>query len=425
MLVFLRFSALPDIIASLSRQNTYLLYVAGSVAILASVVSGRARRVFRQKPAMFWLWFVFWMIFAVPFSSWKGGSFNFVVTYIKTDFVILVTTACLARTWTDCRKIIYTIAAAAAFTIAISLIFDTGGDRFNFALSGSIGNSNDLAAHLLLVIPFLLFIALKPRANLFFRLLSITAGAFGIFEILRASSRGALIALLLATMFAFVRGSIRQKAVVGAGAVVALIFFAILLPSSTRQRLMSFSNGADSNKEALESSEIREYLLKQSIVYTLENPFWGVGPNQFAAYHASHAPQGETKANLQFQPLWYETHNSYTEISSECGIPALMFYLAAGISTFVLLGKIRKRAGGAYRPEIVIASHCLTIGLFAYSVAIFFVNFGYYYQFPAISGLVVAMWFAVNRKAPAAARGDAPLRQTVPDRSQMEPVELM
>jgi O-antigen ligase len=269
-------------------------------------------------------------------------------------------------------------------------------------LVGTIGNSNDLAAHLLLVVPFLLFIALKPRTGLLFRFLAAVAGVFGLFEVLRASSRGALIALLLTTIFLFVRGSVRQKAVVGAVAVVGLVFFATLLPASTRQRLMSFSKGADSSKEALESSEMREYLLKQSIVDTLENPLFGVGPNQFASYHANNAPKSMTKADLQVHPLWYETHNSYTQISGECGIPALVFYLAAGISTFGLLAKIRKRARGAYRQEIVTATYCLTMGLFAYSTAIFFVNFGYYYQFPTISGLVVAMSFAVNRKAPGA-----------------------
>jgi O-antigen ligase len=423
--VFLRFSALSEVISSLAGVNTYLFYAFAPVAILAAVVSGRVRRVFRQKAIKFWLLFVVWMILAVPFSTWKAASFSFVVTYLKTDFVLLVTTVTLTRTWPDCRKMIYAVAGAAVFNIAIVNLFDTGGSRLSSKLVSTIGNSNDLAAHLLLVVPFLLFIALEPRTGLLFRFLSAAAGTLGIFDILKSSSRGALIALLLTGLFLFVRGSLRQKAFVGAGAVVALAFFAIVLPPSTRQRLMSFSEGADSSQEALESSEIREYLLKQSIADTLHHPLFGVGPDEFGLYNGTTTAESTASGDLGHYVSWRETHNSYTQISSECGIPALLFYLGAGISTFVLLAKIRKRATGTYRREIVTAVNCMTIGLMAYSIAIFFVNFGYYYQFPVISGLVVAMWFAVNRKAPVSRSEDVPLGQIRPALAEMESLECM
>ena len=47
-------------------------------------------------------------------------------------------------------------------------------------------------------------------------------------------------------------------------------------------------------------------------------------------------------------------------------------------------------------------------GIFAYSVAAFFVNFAYRYELPAMSGLVIAMWFAVKRKAPAPVVAEVP-----------------
>jgi O-antigen ligase len=425
ILVFLRFSALSEVISSLAGVNTYLFYAFAPVAILAVIASGRMRQVFRQKAVRFWLWFALWMVLAVPFSLWKGGSFNFVATYLKTDFLLLLTTVTLARTWPDCRKLIYAVAAAAVVNIATVNLFDTGGNRLHSRLVSTIGNSNDLAAHLLLVVPFLLFIALKPRTGLFLRFFSAAAGTLGIFDILKSSSRGALIALLLTVSFWFVRGSLRQKAFVGAGAVVVLVFFTILLPPSSRQRLMSFSEGAGSSQEALESSEIREYLLKQSIADTLHHPLFGVGPDEFGLYNGSTTAESTASGDPEHYVSWRETHNSYTQISSECGIPALVFYLAAGISTFALLAKIRKRANGACRQEIVTAANCLTIGLMAYSIAIFFVNFGYYFQFPVISGLVVAMWFSVNRKAGVPAGADVPTWQPGLCRAEIESIECL
>src|ERR1700738_1411914 len=86
--LFLRFSDLHEMLASLTHTSAYLLYVFAPLAILAVIVSGRLSRVFRERPAQFWLAFVVWMVLAVPLSSWKGGSFTHVLSYIKSNFIL-------------------------------------------------------------------------------------------------------------------------------------------------------------------------------------------------------------------------------------------------------------------------------------------------------------------------------------------------
>jgi len=377
-------------LASLTNTSAYLLYVFAPLAILAVIFSVSVRRVFRERPAQFWLGFVVWMILAVPLSSWKGGSFTHVQSYVKSNFILLPVIACLATKWSDCRKIIYIIAAAAVFDLAVSYFFlKSTGDRLVLQWSGTIGNSNDLAAHLLVVLPFLLFVALKPRTRLLFRFALFAAIAFGIFQILSTGSRGALIALVATILFMLVRGSVRQKLVVGVAA-AALVIMTAFLPETTWTRLTSFSKTGHASEEAMESSDLRQRALQESIAFTLQHPLFGVGPRQFPSY------EDITMSKLGKRGNWLETHNSYTEVSSECGIPALIFYLAAILSTFALLAKIRKHAVGPHRKEIVTAAFCITLALFAYSVATFFVNFAYQFQFLAISGLVVAMWITVR-----------------------------
>src|SRR6202790_3058928 len=112
VLIFLRFSDLHEIFAFLTHLSTYVLYFFAPIALLAIVFSGGLRRIFREKPPKFWLGFAVWMLLAVPFSSWRGGSLAHVVSYIKTDLITFLVTAGLSATWSDCRKIIYTIAAA-------------------------------------------------------------------------------------------------------------------------------------------------------------------------------------------------------------------------------------------------------------------------------------------------------------------------
>jgi O-antigen ligase len=399
ILVFLRFSFLHETFTVLTGVNTYVLYIFGPIALLGVIANGGVQRTLRQSVGIFWLGFVVWMILAVPFSSWRGGSLTHVVMYVRTDFIMLFVTAGLARRWADCKKLIYAIVAAAIVNLATAHLFvdNTNADRLTLQGNGIISNPNDLAAHLLLILPFALFIVLKKSTSLMVRILLVMAIANGMFQILRTGSRGALIALTLTTVFVFVRGSARQKVTVGLAALAIFMILIALLPASTWNRLTTFSEGKEGTSEAVDSSEARQYLLKMSIIYTLQRPFFGVGPGQFSSY------EGQSRVSEGLKGYWHETHNSYTQISSECGVPALAFYLAALTATFRLLGKIRKKAQAFRQEEITTATFCISIGLVAYSAAAFFVNFGYRFYLPAISGLVLAIWLAIRREPAAPA----------------------
>ena len=396
VLVFLRFSFLHETFAALTGVNAYLLYIFGPIALIGVIANSGVQRTLRQTPGIFWLGFAVWMILAVPFSSWRGGSLTHVVTYVRTDFIMLFVTAGIARNWADCKKLIYAIALAAIFNLGTAHLFvdSTNADRLTLQGNGIISNPNDLAAHLLLVLPFVLFIVLKKGTPFILRTIMVIAIGNGMFQVLRTGSRGALVALTLTTIFVLVRGSVRQKVTVGLAAIVVFTILIALLPRSTWNRLTTFSESQEAAGEAVESSEARQYLLKQSIIYTLQKPFFGVGPGQFSLY------EGQSRVSEGLKGYWHETHNSYTQISSECGIPALAFYLAAMTATFGLLRKIRKKAREFHQDEIITATFCLTIGLVAYSTVALFVNFGYRFYLPTVSGLVVAIWFAVRHDRP-------------------------
>jgi O-antigen ligase len=390
ILVFLRFSLLHETIASLTGRNNYLLYIFAPVALFGVIASNGLQRVFRAWPAKFWAGFLICMVLAIPFSSWIGGSATQVLVYIRTNFIMLLVTAGLATRWVHCKAILYAIALAAIVNLgsASLLVKSSSSDRLALQGSGTINNSNDLAAHMLLVLPFLLFIVLKPRVHIVFRLLSLAAILLGVSQILRTGSRGAFIALGVSLLFILVRGPRRLKIALGTTLPILLAILILVVPSSTRQRLTSFTTG-DKATEASASSEFRQYLLEQSLIYTFQHPIFGVGPGQFMIY------ENQIRKNEGLRGSWHGTHNSYTQISSECGIPAFFFYLAAVISTFLLLGRIRRRAKASGREEILAATFCITLGLVSYSIATLFVNFGYSFYFPAISGLVVGMWYAV------------------------------
>ncbi len=396
ILVFLRFSYLHETITFLTGVNTYVLYLFTPFALLGVIACGGLYRTFREWPAKFWLGFLLWMILAIPFSSWPGGSFEVFFVYLRTDVPMLLVISGVVTTWAQCKKVMWAIAIAAMFNLATARLFTryTSSDRLSLQWAGAIGNSNDLAAHLLLVLPVVLFFALRTKTLGVVRIGLFGVVAYGIFEILHTGSRGALLALLLTFLYVLVRGTPRQRVAV-ALAPVGLILMVAFLPGSTWQRLTSFSENDSATEEAIESTQARQYLLKQSIIYTFQKPFFGIGPGQFSSY------EGTTMKELGLQGNWHETHNTYTEVSSECGIPALAFYLAAIFTTFGLLAKTRKLARAKGDEEVVTAVFCLTIALVAYCIAAMFVNFAYKFYLPAMSSLVIAVWQVVSREAKA------------------------
>lgn len=394
VLVFLRFSFLPETIAFFTGINTYVLYIWGPPALIGVVAFGGLKRTFRYTPAKFWLAFLVYMIVAVPFSSWRGDSFMLAQTYLRTNFTMLLVTAGLAVTWVECRYLMYAIALAALFnlgTTRLLMIQTADSDRLFLESRGSITDPNDLAAHLLLVLPFLLFIILRKRVHLALRLILVAAMTYGMFLILRTGSRGGLVALVLTLVCTLIFGSARQKIAVGIVGPTMFVILVALLPGPTWNRLKSFAVGQETSKGAIESAEARKYLLEKSIEFTFKKPFFGVGPGQFQNYEGREAITEHRRGS------WHATHNTYTQISSECGIPALVFFLGAIISTFALLQKIRRKTKKLRRDEVAIAAFCIMLGLIAYCTASMFLSNGYRFQFPAVSGLVIAIWRVVAR----------------------------
>ncbi len=118
-----------------------------------------------------------------------------VLGFLKTQISMLFVLGGLAMTWQETGAIIRLIAAAPIVLIVAGKFF-TSADSYRLGLTfGSIGNQNDYAAHLLMVLPFTLYIALRRKTNLVIRLIALATVVYGLRQVLATASRGALIAL--------------------------------------------------------------------------------------------------------------------------------------------------------------------------------------------------------------------------------------
>jgi O-antigen ligase len=255
---------------------------------------------------------------------------------------------------------------------------------------------------------------------------------YGYYLILASASRGAFVALIVMMVCILYMATARQRTIGLFVAAVMLISAVALVPAQAFQRILSFSqDSTDSSQEALESSRIRMQLLQDSLWLAITHPALGVGPGQFSTIEGR-----STKfAGAQYG-LYFEAHNSFMTVASECGTPALIFYVSSIVSSFLLLnGVFRRIASDPSTTDVRDAVVCIKAALLGFCAAITFVNFAYFFYLPAFAGLIAALAASfpegipnfgggstshVNERSPAPA---GPVRRPVPKPRALGPSE--
>ena len=135
-------------------------------------------------------------------------------------------------------------------------------------------------------------------------------------------SRGGFLGLIASSMIlAWKFGRKSRIKILSVSTVISIIFL-LLAPGNYGIRMLSiFIPGLD----PVGSSSQRQELLIRSIIVTLRNP-WGIGIGNFPIVGVR---------NL-------ETHNAYTQVSSELGILGLVAYLIFIISPLRKLSAIER-----------------------------------------------------------------------------------
>jgi O-antigen ligase len=391
-------------------SKAYLSAITLGLLPLAWLFSGHALRGFRTRPGRYWTAFLAWMLLAAPLSVWKGGSATMLANYVPRAYICFFYTCSFATSLRRCRQLMYVqIAAAVALLISCAAFGGAAGDstdgdpgsaRFSIPNSLFYANSNDLALALLIGISSFLFLLTLPKIG------PRLAGRAGIllaaFYAFQTGSRGSIIAATAMFVVVVWLSRDRWKTLALGFAALGVLFAATLAgaPSSTLHRLSLLldeptSVGLESAADlaSVASQQQRQELFRTSIRYTLLHPLFGVGPDQFAT-----AVEQDAARSGQHMP-WLGTHNTYTQISSECGIPALIFY--AAVIVYCLRANyrlyIRTRDHPAQR-QLASLSRSLLAGTCVYAVSAFFFHMAYSVHLPMLAGFTVAVQLASGRQ---------------------------
>lgn len=390
----------------LMGNKAYISTIALVLLPVAWLLSGNALRGLQRPVGRCWAAFLLFLLASTPFSVWKGGSAALLWNYVPRNYLAFFYICAFATSLRRCRDLMYVNAAGVVVLLLTCVKFGAAGSaadgRFVIPESLFYQNANDLALALLLGVTSFLFLVYQPGTKK--RILGLAGILLSVIYALKTGSRGCMLAAI--AMFLLIFLCSRKKMATAIFALPAIGLSLLLLPSATVHRLLLFGFDSsqlqaqsESDVAAINSQIERQELFKKSLSYTFTHPLLGVGPDQFAvAVAGDSAKQGAHSA-------WLGTHNSYTQVSSECGIPAFICYCAVLVLSFRSNWRLyRKTRDNPVFKELANLSFCLLAAILVYAVSTFFFHIAYSGGLPALAGSSLALQLAAEPLLATAAR---------------------
>jgi len=410
--LFLIFSRIFDV----KFSSLHIPGISYRVILVMVLLSRAFLRALKSDIGRWLLFFTVWMACCIPVSMWRGGSWMLLRDQWWFSFVVFLATAGLVVNFQQCRKAIYTMAwAFLVLTLVAKFWGSTEETGRLFLPTGKFANPNEMAQALLLGIPLWWMFLLDATGGAK-KVFASGVMLFMLVMVSKCGSRGALIAFGVTAFCAFLRAPVIGKLKMVVGGVVILAIVIGMMPGRLVRRYTTFTEDQhqtgltdkdyDSAMEgfAVSSAVQRQYLLTKSIQYTIQHPLFGVGPGMFTV-----AEDADAKAEGKRKGSWQGTHNSYTQVSSEIGIPGLIAYAAAIFLSLIKTSRLYSKTRGDRRlAQIANCAISLHYCLIVYAVSVFFDYIAYTAMLSVFAGLAAALdatagWEMDHLTAPAPA----------------------
>jgi O-antigen ligase len=342
------------------------------------------------------LGFTFCFGMSVPFSVWRTGSKDiFLNQWLMFSFVSFLAVAGLVHNFQQWFKLFKTLTYALLVFTLIANIFGVSENGRLFLAQGKFSNPNEMAQALLLGLPLwgaLMVISksLPGKALAAGVMVMILATTF------RTGSRGAMIGFIAMLLVVFLRAPVMGKLKIILAGVLFLGIVLTTMPGSliARYKTVAEEDQADVDEmggsmadSATASTQSRKVLLRHSLIFTIRHPLFGVGAGMFSVADDAYAKQiGLKKGN------WVGTHNSYTQVSSELGIPGFLFFVAAVAMALKGSYSIYKKTRGDPRlDDMGVVALALHYSLIIYAVTILFDHIAYTVMLPVFGGMAACL----------------------------------
>jgi putative inorganic carbon (HCO3(-)) transporter len=353
-----------------TKGITFWIALATIVAYVPTQLGVDGSLTIRPREVNLILLFFVCVMLSIPLASEVQTSWNSATDYIKVVlmFVVLVN---VVRT--ELRlKLLILLVLLVTCGMSIAAINDyrlgnlaSNGERIKGIIGGMFDNPNDLALHLVTIVPIAISLVLASRAGLK-KLLYLASAFVLVAGVVVTFSRGGFLGLVCMGGTLFWRIARRNKWMILLAPLI-LVAFVVLAPGGYGKRLATTSDGS-----AVERTDD----LKRSIFIAVRHPLFGVGMGNYVLYsNKEHA-----------------SHNAYTQVASELGLTAFVIYVLFQIAAIKDLRRITRETA-AKGPNS--RYHYLAIGLEAslvgYMVSSFFASVAFLWYVYYLVGYAVCL----------------------------------
>lgn len=327
------------------------------------------------------LWLLAFGFISVPFSVWPGGSFGFMIDFLKNIFFVYLLISC-AQSEHDVKNIVWMLILTVFVLVLFSVFHPRLVEDGRVTVSGTY-DPNDFALLLVMTTPLIYFLMEQEFAVKKFFLFCLLLAT--IYAVLKTGSRGGLLSLL--TVFSAI---LYRKGISYAMKVVpVIIVFALVLSVSISNVFWDrFSTimepSTDYNNTAKEG---RVEVWKRGLDLYSENLVLGTGAGAFTVAEGTKHEGGK----------WSAAHNSFIQVAAELGTGGLILFCLMLFNSIKFL-----REHDANLPWL---RDGLVISFYGFLVGGFFLSWAYWpalYFFIGLSILYGKVFYLRSNSAEAA-----------------------
>ena len=342
-------------------QHVPLAKITGILAVITLLFALRSDRHRLPREVIYLILLTAQLWMTVPMSPvWRGGAFNATLDFTKVLPIIIV----MALVVNTIKKLRWLILVQAASVATVAAVTIWKGHQLHGRLEGALGgiysNANDLAFVIAISVPLCLYLFFRTQ-NKVWKGIWALAMLMMVYTVFLTASRSGLISLTAAAAICLwefaIRGRRRYLLVV---AVIAGIAFWVYTGMGVRSRFEATAQTTNAEQaSAYDSAQQRWNLLIQSLKVTAQHPLFGVGPGNFEVVSG----------------YWRVTHNSYTQMSSEGGVLALVLYIMILWRGFANLAATKRLSKSAAERRMLASA--LRASLVAFVFGSFFASEAY------------------------------------------------
>jgi probable O-glycosylation ligase (exosortase A-associated) len=363
-----------ELIPALKGTSSMAFWVAVVTLIIfvPSQLNFEGRLIPHVREVYLVLFLALFALLSVPFADDPNRAWLTCSDYLKVVVMFIVMVS-VVRTPKRLGGLLFLVLAVSCYLGFDAIAkYQAGNFAYDgYRVAGGLGNlfqnPNDLALHLVTIFPIVVGLLLFSR-NIFMKLLYAGFGILMLVTIVLTYSRGGFLGLVAGVaVLTWKLQKRHRKSVLAAVIFLGLIFF-LLAPNQYGARVASM--GGD------DSSIARKDDIVRSTIVALRHPLFGIGMDNYVLRSTGN----------------HATHNSYTQVAAEMGIPAGIIYILFLIASLKRLKRIERETVSSRKTQRwYYVAVGLQAALGAYMVSSFFASVAYLWYVYYLVGYAVAL----------------------------------